>query len=144
MAEGQRRPARSDFRFFCPLAVRWGDMDALGHVNNAAYMTYLESARIAFFERVGWRFPAARQGSPVVVSQTLNYRQAVAYPARLEIGVVCSEMRHRSFVLTYALFREGTDTLVGDGSTALAWVDPTAGRAVAVPDDLREALTRDP
>jgi acyl-CoA thioester hydrolase len=116
-------------------------MDALGHVNNAAYMTYLESARIVFFERWGWRFPGEQAGVPVVVSQTFNYRREVTYPARLEIGVRCSEVRHRSFVLAYGVFPDGGETPVGDGWTTLAWVDSRVGRAVAVPDDLRRLLT---
>jgi acyl-CoA thioester hydrolase len=141
MTENPSRPARTDFSFWCRIAVRWGDMDALGHVNNAVYMTYLESARIAFFERWGWRFPGERPGTPVVVSQTFNYRQEVTYPAVLEIGVRCTGVRRRSFVLAYAVFQQGSDLLFGDGSTALAWVDTTAGRAVAVPDDVRRLLT---
>ncbi len=140
MAEGPPRCARADFGFFCPLVVRWGDMDALGHVNNAAYMTYLESARIAFFERWGWRFPGEQGGIPVVVSQTFNYRQQVTYPARLEIGVRCTEVRHRSFILAYGVFHEGGETPVGDGWTVLAWVESGGGRAVSVPDDLRHLL----
>ncbi len=140
MAEDAPRCVRSDFRFFCSLVVRWGDMDALGHVNNAAYMTYLESARIAFFERWGWRFPGKQAGVPVVVSQTFDYRQQVTYPARLEVGVRCAEVRHRSFVLAYGVFLEGHETPVGDGRTVLAWVEPGMGRAVSVPDDLRRLL----
>ncbi len=143
MAEGAPRCVRADFRFFCPLVVRWGDMDALGHVNNAAYMTYLESARIAFFERWGWRFPGEQAGVPVVVSQTFNYRKQVTYPARLEIGVRCAEVRHRSFMLAYGVFLEGDEIPVGDGWTVLAWVASGAARAVSVPDDLRRLLTQD-
>jgi len=141
MTQTAGRPARPDFGFWCPITVRWGDMDALGHVNNAVYMTYLESARIAFFERWGWRFPGERTGVPVVVSQTFNYRQEVTYPAALEIGVTCTEVRRRSFVLTYGVFRQGTEVLMGDGTTILAWVDAAAGRAVAIPDDVRGLLT---
>jgi acyl-CoA thioester hydrolase len=141
MTQHAGRPARSDFGFWCPITIRWGDMDALGHVNNAVYMTYLESARIAFFERWGWRFPGERPGVPVVVSQTFNYRQEVTYPADLQIGVACTEVRRRSFVLSYGVFRQGTDVLFGDGATVLAWVDAAAGRAVAIPDDVRALLT---
>jgi len=141
MAEVSERPARSSFVFFCPISVRWGDMDALGHVNNAAYCTYLESARIGYFEGRGVRIPG--EGVPVVVSQTLNYREQLRYPAALEIGVRCAGVRHRSFTLQYGIYRQGEDRLVGDGKTVLAWVDATLGRAVALPEDLRERLTHD-
>jgi acyl-CoA thioester hydrolase len=142
MAEVPARPRRSDFRFFWPVTVRWGDMDAFGHVNNATYCTYFESARIGFLERWGLRFPGDGSGAPVVVSQTIHYRAQVHYPSALEIGVRCAEVRHRSFVLEYAIFRPDGGDLVGDGNTVLAWVDGRVGHAVAVPDDLRERLTR--
>lgn len=141
MAEVPARPRRSDFRFFWPVTVRWGDMDAFGHVNNATYCTYFESARIGFLERWGLSFPGDGSGAPVVVSQTIHYRAQVRYPSALEIGVRCAEVRHRSFVLEYAIFRPDSGDLVGDGNTVLAWVDGRVGHAVAVPDDLRARLT---
>jgi acyl-CoA thioester hydrolase len=144
MSPAPERPRRSDFRFVWPLAVRWGDMDALGHVNNAAYCTYLESARIGFFARRGWSFPSAARGAPLVVTQTINYREAVVYPAALEIGVRCAEVRNRSFVLVYALFREGTETVAGDGTTVLVWVDGATGRPASLPDEVRSLLQDDP
>jgi len=137
------RPTRSAFQFWWSETVRWGDMDALRHVNNVAYLQYLESARIGFFEDKGWNsvdIGAAGQG-PVVVSQTFNYRRQLHYPAEVEIGVACTEVRQRSFVLSYGVFRKGTDELIGDGSTVLAWLDYAANKAVGIPSKVLAFLT---
>ena len=136
-------PIRADFRFWWPVTVRWGDMDAMGHVNSIIYFQYLESARIGYFETlVGWagRDEAGDRRGPVVVSQTFNYRLQVHYPADLEVGVHCREVRNRSFVLEYGIFRKGADVLVGDGTSVVVWLDYSANQAVPIPANLREAL----
>ena len=121
-------------------------MDAMGHVNNIIYLQYLESARIGFFETLaGWdgrTDDGGRQG-PVLVSQTFNYRRQVLYPAELEVGVRCPEIRNRSFVLEYAIFRKGTDELVGDGNSVTVWLDYGTNKAVEIPPSVRQALTSD-
>jgi len=146
MTDGKTRPVRSEFRYWWPITVRWKDMDAMGHVNNSTYFTYLESARIGFLTGLGCLGTlegAARTGT-VVVSQTFHYRRQVRYPDELEVGVRCGEIRTRSFVLEYAVFRRGTEELVGDGFTVLAWLDYAAGQAIEIPPDMRKALTAGP
>ena len=136
-------PARQDFRLWWPVTVRWGDMDAMGHVNNIMYLQYLESARVAYFETIGWpvRSENGERQSPVLVSQTFNYRRQVVYPDALEVGVTCREIRSRSFVLAYGVFRKGTDILVGDGTSVAVWMDYRAGKAGEIPSALRDALS---
>lgn len=126
------------------MTVRWGDMDALGHVNNVIYLQYLESARIAFFEAKGWNsvdVGSTGQG-PVVVSQTFNYRRQLHYPAEVEVGVACTEVRRRSFVLSYGVFHKGSEELIGDGSTVLAWLDYCANKSVEIPPNVLGYLTQ--
>ncbi len=146
MTQHQTHPARAEFRFWWPVTVRWGDMDAMGHVNNVIYFQYLESARIGYFQTLaGWtgRDEGGGRQGPVVVSQTFNYRLQVYYPAELEVGVRCREIRNRSFVLEYGIFRKGTDELIGDGSSVAVWLDYDANKAMDIPPDLRQALTGD-
>jgi len=116
----------------------------MGHVNNIIYLQYLESARIGYFETLsGWngRTEGSGRQGPVLVSQTFNYRRMVFYPAELEVGVRCGEIRNRSFVLEYAIFRKGTDEVVGDGSSVTVWLDYEANQAVDLPPSLRQVLT---
>lgn len=119
-------------------------MDAMGHVNNVIYFQYLESARIGFVEAIGWGMSTGsgpRLG-PAVISQTYNYRRQVFYPDELEVGVRCKEVRGKSFVLEYGVFRKGTEELVGDGTSVMVWLDYDGGKALPIPPDLRHALSR--
>jgi len=135
-------PVRSDFHFWWPVDVRWGDMDAMGHVNNSVYFQYLECARVGYFEAAGWdsRDTSATRQGPVVVAQTFNYRRQLHYPADVEVGVACTEIRRRSFVLGYGLFDKANDRLIGDGTSVLVWLDYAAGRALDIPPAVRAHL----
>ena len=137
-------PGRAGFAFWWPVTVRWGDMDAMGHVNNIIYFQYLEAARVGYFEGKGWESgdTSPTRHGPVVVSQTFNYRRQLRYPADVDVGVACTEVRGRSFVLSYGVFRKGSDELIGDGNSVLVWLDYGIGKAVQIPPDLRLHLTR--
>ncbi len=138
------RPVRADFGFWSTLAVRWADMDAMGHVNNVVYFRYLESARVAYFETRGWNSAGRPQQGPVMVAQSFNYRRQLHYPAEIEVGVACTEVRRRSLVLSYGIFRKDSDEIIGDGTSTLAWLDYALGRAVEIPPNVRTLLTSRP
>lgn len=144
MSHHRTLPIRADFRFWWPITIRWGDMDAMGHVNNVVYFQYLESARIGFLDGLGWGLGTGSGGrhGPAVVSQTYHYQRQVFYPDELEVGVRCKEIRNKSFVLEYGIFRKGTDELIGDGSSVAVWLDYDAGKALDIPPGLRQGLTR--
>jgi acyl-CoA thioester hydrolase len=142
MGDHRKQPLRAAFPFWGAVDVRWGDMDALGHVNNIMYLQYVESARIAFFERFGWPVEAfaARGQGPLVVSQTINYRRPAVYPARLDVGLRPTEVRRSSFVVEFGIFSAGTDEAIADGSVVSVWTDLKAGRSIEVPADLRAGM----
>jgi len=132
---------REQFKHWEAMTVRWGDMDALGHVNNAKYFTYCESARIGYFEAVElWKYREHDRQGPAIVTATCHFKQQVHYPAALEVGARVSEIRHRSFTLEYEMYRQGTDELVADGSSVVVWVDYDANKAIPLPDGLRAAI----
>jgi acyl-CoA thioester hydrolase len=131
---------RDDFRRWVKIPVRWGDMDAVGHVNNATYFTYCESARTAYFEDIGvGRFAEMTEG-PALARAELNFRRQVRHPAVLEVGVRVPEVRTRSFRMDYGIFFEATDTLVADGTSVVAWANYAAGRSVEIPPAVRAAI----
>ena len=115
-------------------------MDSIGHVNNAKYFTYCESARIAYFAQINVGRISDAPAGPALVQATLNFRRQVAYPSVLDVGVCVPEVRTRSFRMDYGIFYEATDTLVADGTSVVAWADYRAGRSVEVPDAVRTAI----
>lgn len=135
---------RDTFRLLHPIDVRWGDMDAFGHVNNACYFTYCESARIAWFDAIELeRFKEASSHGPALVTATCNFLQQVHYPAALEVGARASHVGGKSFTLDYAVLRRGGEKdgeKVADGTSVVVWVDYAEGRAIPLPQALRDTI----
>src|SRR3954464_3197376 len=69
------------------LPVQWGDQDAFGHVNNAIYFRWYESARIAYSQRIGLidLFESERIG-PILASISCDYRRAITFPDTVDVG----------------------------------------------------------
>lgn len=134
---------RDDFYHLEPIEVRWADMDAFGHVNNAVYFTYCESARMGLFERL--ELDALREHEshgPALVHAACDFHRQLHHPAELDAGVRVSEVGRRSFTLEYAIFLRHEDIVVAEGKSAVAWVDYAVGRAVPMPEALRSALDK--
>lgn len=132
---------RQRYKFWVPIPVRWGDMDCYGHVNNAVYFTYCESARLAYFERIGMlsgQFPDTHK--PALVHASLNFRKQVVYPAELEVGARVPRIGTKSFTIDIAIVYKGTDDVVADGSSVIAWTDYAVNRAIPLPDRLVETI----
>jgi acyl-CoA thioester hydrolase len=133
---------RSDYQFWVKIDVRWGDMDSLGHVNNAKYFTYCESARIDYFLSIDvGQFVEKSQG-PALANANLNFRRQVRYPSTLEVGLKVIEVKNRSFQMHYGIFLEGTDTLVADGTSVIVWADYKAGKSVDLPSVIRDSIEK--
>jgi acyl-CoA thioester hydrolase len=122
------------------IPVRWGDQDALGHVNNATYFTYFEQARIEALDRVfpdGWA-----DGGPILAAISCDFKRPIHYPATVVVRVYGGEPGRTSFPNAYELTVEGDDdTVVATAEARLVWVSRETGRPVPIPDALRDALT---
>lgn len=123
------------------LPVQWGDMDSMGHVNNARYFTYCESARMGYFAAVRMHDHREheRQG-PALASATLNFRRQVRYPAEIEVTARVTEIGRSSFKMEYELFLRGTDDRVADGTGVIVWVDYGTGKSTPLPEGLKGAI----
>lgn len=138
---------RDRFRVWESITVHWGDMDALGHVNNARYFTYCETARFRYFGEVGLaELGEGGRFGPMLVSATCNFRRQVRYPAVLEVGTRTSRIGTTSFTMEYGIFEAagtgGTGEPAAEGSAVVVWVDYGSGRPQPLPAVLRERLRR--
>jgi len=124
-----------------PLKVNWGDMDALGHVNNVMYFQYLENTRIAAMEALQ-AFPRLfHEGVGLVIADArCRYKAPVVYPDTLHIGVRAEITSESRLVFRYALFSEAQQRVAAEAETLTVSVSPETGRPVAMPDWFREAL----
>lgn len=121
----------------CP--IRWGDMDAQGHVNNTVYFRYMEQARIEWLEGFGW---LASQGTHVtmIVNAACTFLAPLTYPGTVETRVFAAPPGRSSVETWYELRVAGDDLLCAEGHAKLVWVDAASGKSCPLPDDLRAAL----
>ncbi len=132
---------RENFKVWITVPVRWGDMDAMGHVNNATFFTFCESARIRYFEIIGLdEFREHDRQGPAVVSATCNFRRQVVYPATLEVGARVSRIGTKSFTFQLEIYSQNSDETVADGTSVAVWVDYAEGKAMPLPEGLRERI----
>ena len=121
------------FDFVHGETVRFRDVDAMGHVNNAVFLTYLEEARIAYLLPFG-----ADVSNMILARVEIDFRAPLRSGDRLEIGVRPAGLGTKSFKLEYEV-RSG-NALAAEAKTVLVSFDYESGRAVDVPQTWREAL----
>ena len=121
-----------------PLTVRFRDLDALGHVNNAVYHTYLEEARVALVRHLT-DDPVADRFDFLLARTEIDFLREVRHGADLAIEVWLDEVGTKSCTLGYEL-RVG-DQVVARARTVLVWYDHEQGASVPVPDVWRERLS---
>ena len=128
--------------FVAQLPVRWRDLDAFNHVNNASYLTYLEEARLQWLGRIKgpWFDDAAM---PVLAASELNYRLPIAWPATLQVELRCERLGNSSLTLAHRIVDTGDPArLYSDGRVVLVWMNPASGRPVPLPAAVRSAADR--
>lgn len=123
--------------------VRWGDMDALGHVNNAAYFVYMEQARVGWLESVGAEAirPGAREGS-VIVNACCTFHKLITYPATLQVQMHGGAPGRTSFESYYTLQEDDSDVVYATGTARIVWVNYASGRPIPLPAFVRRHLPR--
>ena len=120
------------------MSVRWGDMDALGHVNNIMYFRYFEQTRLAWYESLGFEPLASASSSMVIVDNHAEYLKPLVYPASAIIDMGGHSPGRSSFVSTYALHCDGE--LFTRGSAKVVWIDRRTGRSTPLPELVRTLL----
>ena len=117
-------------------AVRWGDMDSLGHVNNTVYFRYMEQARIE------WLFAHRPQGydgtGSVIVNASCTFLVPIVYPNTVEVRMFLGEVGRTSVGSHYELWCG--DVEYAEGAAKIVWIDLANGRPVPLPDTITALL----
>ena len=142
MSAGTPRPGEADvpFRFRTTVDIRFRDVDALGHVNNAVYFTYFEIARLAYFAAVQGRRLGVDDFRIVVAEASCRYRSPAFYGERLIVDVATTSLRSRSLELRYRITAEDDGRLVAEGRTVLVAYDHHARRTTTLTSALRRQI----
>jgi len=133
------QPRRSEFAFFLKLAVRWGDMDALGHVNNAKFFTYDESVRLDYFTRLMADDPKFWKEYGLILAHIeADFIAQLKPPAELEIGFRIAKVGRTSLGTEAGMFLG--EQLVAVTRGVLVWFDYAAGTPLPVPDAVKTKI----
>ena len=132
--------ARNAYPRFRPIPTRWADNDIYGHVNNAAYYGFFDTAVNCFLiEEAGLDIHG---GSVIglVVETGCNYFAALAYPETVEAGVRVARIGNSSVTYQIGLFRDGEDEPAAQGHFVHVYVDRETRRPVSLPEAMRQTL----
>lgn len=129
---------REVFRMVIP--IRWGDMDAMGHVNNTVYFRYLETVRIEWMRSIGCE-PDPRGEGPVIVNAFCNFHRQLEYPGDVLAVMSVSDPGRSSFESWCTLSRtDDPDTVYASGGATTVWVDFPNQKSVPLPERMRQHL----
>lgn len=120
------------------IAIRWGDMDAMGHVNNTVYFRYMEQARISWFDALVPQNEAWKSTGIVIANASCNFKRAINYPGTVEVKVYIGPPGGSSVPTFYEL--EIAGELYADGAATVVFIDMARQRAVRIPEAIRARL----
>lgn len=124
------------------IPIRWGDMDAMGHVNNTVYFRFMEQARISWFDAL---FPrdAARGGiAIVIVTASCHYRHPMTYPGTVEVRLFVGRIGGSSVNTTYEMRVDLGPEPYATGEATVVFIDATRQKPVRIPLGLRARLEK--
>ena len=139
-------PEQRLLAFQTVVPMRWGDMDAMGHVNNTLYFRYMEIARMDWMEQLLARAaqtadaPPPGQG-PVVVNAFCNFLRELRYPGSVLVRLYVANPGRSSFDTFYELARDDQPQEVfANGGAKVVWIDHQQRKSVGLPAALRKVI----
>lgn len=141
-ASAPAEPAAGAPLYGTQLDVRWGDMDAFNHVNNARFLGYLEEARLRWLQSLPGPW-LDEDVAPVLAAVNVNYRRPIQWPATLAIELAAGRIGSTSLTLAHRIVDAAdAGVLYSDGHVVMVWIDRRSGRAAALPEAVRRGCQR--
>lgn len=128
------------FNVVVAFEVTFRDTDAMGHANNAVYLTWLENARMEYWRRLAGRDADYREVPFVLGRAEVDYRAPAHAGDQLRLGARAARLGNRSFDLVYRLERSRDQGLVAEGRTVQVMYDYRRQRSMEMPEEFRDRL----
>lgn len=119
-----------------PIELRWRDLDAFNHVNNSNFMTYLEEARIRWFDTAGEPW-VTDETAPLLAAVQMNYKLPIPYPSKIVVELLADRLGTSSVTIGHRIVSDDGATLYADGQVVMVWIDRATGRPTALPESVR-------
>lgn len=123
------------------IPVAWGEMDAFQHVNNVTYARWLESGRIAYFERLGLLARMRAEGiGPILARLSIEYRRPVTFPDTVRVETTVKRLGNSSFTMASRIRSEVLGVEVASDEEVIVVFDYHAAKPAPIDDRLRAAI----
>lgn len=133
----------SDFHFYHPIEVRYGDLDPQGHLNNAKHLTYFEQARIAYFIQLGLftKDQSFMDIGVILADVHLTYLEPVFFGQNIKVGVHISRLGNKSMTWEQNILDADTGKELAKGEVIMVAYDYHAEKTMSIPQEWREKIS---
>lgn len=124
------------------IPVAWGEMDAFRHVNNIVFFKYFESARIKYFEEIGFQKYIEKTGiGPILAETSCKFLKPIIYPDNINTHARVKSFGSSSFVMEYNIVSDKMG-LVAEGEGVIVIYDYKNSRKVEMPKEIKDAIEK--
>lgn len=133
-----------EFRFSTPVEIRFADLDPQGHVNNAAFLTYFEQARMRYLAQLGLfhEDQALPDVGILLADARVTFLAPVLLKMDLCVGARISRVGRKSMMMEYELIDDPSQTQLATGTTVLVAFDYYKKHSIFIPDAWREKICK--
>ena len=117
------------------IPIRWGDMDAQGHVNNTVYFRYMEQARVEWLESLRERVGDVDGQGQVIVNASCTFLLPLCYPGAIDVRMFLDPPGRSSLDSHYEMWMN--ERKYAEGSARIVWIDQRTQRSAPLPERLR-------
>lgn len=122
------------------MPIRWGDMDAYGHVNNTVYFRYMEQARVEWITSLGYAVVPGRE-SMLMLNGFCNFYKQLSYPGELILKTSTGAIGRTSMdVFTSMALSSSPEEEVAIGGATMVWVDLQTNQSVPWPEHILQKI----
>jgi acyl-CoA thioester hydrolase len=133
----------TDYKFFHPIEVRYGDLDPQGHVNNAKYLTYFEQARVHYLVQLGLfsRDQSFMEIGVVIADIHIAYHAPTHYDDNIKIGVRTKKIGGKSLSVEQCVMDANTGKIMASGTVVMVTFDYKDLKSIPVPADWKKKIS---
>lgn len=134
-------PLVADYAVVLTIPVQWGEMDAYGHVNNAIFFRYFETARVEYLERCGFLASYDQDGiGAILYSADCRFRLPLLYPDTIQVGCRATGIAEDRFTTQYRIVSLAAGAVAAEGSAVVVSYDYRANARTALPVRVRRLI----
>jgi acyl-CoA thioester hydrolase len=140
--EGDYNRPMTDYNFFHPTEVRYGDLDPQGHVNNAKHLTYFEQARIAYLIELSLftKDQSFMEIGVILADVHITYFEPVYFGQSIKVGVRVAKMGNKSMTWEQNIVDAETGKELAKGKVVMVTYDYRGEKTIPVPQEWREKI----